>query len=100
MLPRDQFQIFGLENFDGPLCTGGCKKLVYMAEILVTLSVLREPARIFLNKMCSFDVTDFEKTLLVTLYSIWESYLVPFGFRFHCKEISSGLSSSALYSDS
>ena len=68
MLPRDQFQIFGLENFDGPLCTGGCKKLVYMAEILVTLSVLREPARIFLNKMCSFDVTDFEKTLLVTLY--------------------------------
>ena len=66
-LPRDQFQIFGLENFDGPLCTGGCKKLVYMAEILVTLSVLREPARIFLNKMCSFDVTDFEKTLLVTL---------------------------------
>ena len=68
MLPRDQFQIFGLENFDGPLCTGGCEKLVYMAEILVTLSVLREPARIFLNKMCSFDVTDFEKTLLVTLY--------------------------------
>ena len=42
--------------------------MVYMAEILVTLSVLREPARIFLNKMCSFDVTDFEKTLLVTLY--------------------------------
>ena len=74
MLPRDQFQIFGLENFDGPLCTGGCKKLVYMAEILVTLSVLREPARIFLNKMCSFDVTDFEKTLLVTLYvSDWQT---------------------------
>ena len=69
MLPRDQFQIFGLENFDGPLCTGGCEKLVYMAEILVTLSVLREPARIFWNKMCSFDVTDFEKTLLVTLYN-------------------------------
>ena len=68
MLPRDQFQIFGLENFDGPLCTGGCEKLVYMAEILVTLSVLREPARIFWNKMCSFDVTDFEKSLLVTLY--------------------------------
>ena len=44
--------------------------MVYMAEILVTLSVLREPARIFLNKMCSFDVTDFEKTLLVTLYNI------------------------------
>ena len=43
------------------------KKLVNMAEILVTLSVLREPARIFVNKMCSFDVTDFEKTLLVTL---------------------------------
>ena len=39
-----------------------------MAEILVTVSVLREPARIFLNKMCSLDVTDFEKTLLVTLY--------------------------------
>ena len=68
VLPRDQFQIFGLENFDGPLCTGGCEKLVYMAEILVTLSVLREPARIFLNKMCSFDATDSEKTLLVTLY--------------------------------
>ena len=66
MLPRDQFQIFGLENFDGPLCTGGCEKLVYMAEILVTLSVLREPARIFWNKLCSFDVTDFEITLLVT----------------------------------
>ena len=68
MLPRDQFQIFGLENFDCPLCTGGCEKLVYMAEILVTLSVLREPAKNFWNKMCSFDVTDFEKTLLVTLY--------------------------------
>ena len=71
MLPRDQFQIFGLENFDGPLCTGGCEKLVYMAEILVTLSVLREPAIIFLNKMCSFDVTDFEKILLVTLYLVY-----------------------------
>ena len=68
MLPRDQFQIFGLGNYDGPLCTGGCEILVYMAEILVTLSVLGEPARIFWNKMCSFDVTDFEKTLLVTLY--------------------------------
>ena len=44
--------------------------MVYMAEILVTLSVLREPARIFLNKMCSFEVTDFEKTLLVTLYYV------------------------------
>ena len=71
MLPRDQFQIFGLENFDGPLCTGGCEILVYMAEILVTLSVLREPARIFWNKMCSFNVTDFEKTLLVTLYLLF-----------------------------
>ena len=39
-----------------------------MAEILLTLSVLKEPARIFFKKMCSFDVTDFEKTLLVTLY--------------------------------
>ena len=68
MLPRDQFEIFDLENFDGPLCTGRCKKLVYMAEILVPLSVLRYPARFFSNKRCSFDVTDFEKTLLVTLY--------------------------------
>ena len=75
MLPRDQFQIFGLENFDGPLCTGGCKKLVYMAEILVTLSVLREPARIFWNKRFSFDVTDFEKTLLVTLYVVLLKYV-------------------------
>ena len=41
--------------------------MVYMAEILVTLSVLGEPARIFWNKMGSFDVTDFEKSLLVTL---------------------------------
>ena len=67
-MPRDQFEIFDLENFDGPLCTGRCKKLVYMAEILVPLSVLRYPARFFSNKRCSFDVTDFEKTLLVTLY--------------------------------
>ena len=39
-----------------------------MAEILVPLSVLRYPARFFSNKRCNFDVTDFKKTLLVTLY--------------------------------
>ena len=41
VLPRDHFQIFGFENFDGPLCTGGCEKLEYMGEILVILGVLR-----------------------------------------------------------
>ena len=67
-VPEGNFKFLVLLKQIGPLCTGGCKKLVYMAEILVILSVLREPARIFWNKRCSFDVTDFEKTLLVTLY--------------------------------
>ena len=51
----------------GPLCTIECEKLVYVAKILVTLGVLRWPARFFVYKRCSFDVTGSEKTLLVTL---------------------------------
>ena len=57
MLPRDQFQIFVLENFNGPLCKGGCEKLVYMAEILVTLGVL-DNQKDFLDQRCGFDVTE------------------------------------------
>ena len=68
VLPRDQFQIFSLENFLGLLCAGGCEKFVYMPEILVTLGVLRSPARFFVDKRCSFHVTDSETIVLVTLY--------------------------------
>ena len=42
--------------------------MLCMAEIQVTSDALRWPARIFGDKMCSFDVTGSEKTLLVTLY--------------------------------
>ena len=63
-VPEVNFKFLIMEKEIGPLCTGGCEKLVYMAEILVTLSVLREPAKNFWKKMCCFDVTDFEKTLL------------------------------------
>ena len=44
--------------------------MVYIAEILVTLGVLRPPARFFLNKRCNFDMSDSETTVLVTLYGL------------------------------
>ena len=68
-VPEGNFKFFVLEKQIDPLCTGGCEKLVYIAEILVTLGVLRSPARFFLNKMCSFDMRDSETTVLVTLYT-------------------------------
>ena len=41
VLPRGQFQILGFENFHSSLCTGACKKIVYMPEILVSCHALR-----------------------------------------------------------
>ena len=77
-VPEGNFKFFVLEKQIGPLCTGGCEKLVYIAEILVTLGVLRSPARFFLNKRCSFDMRDSETTVLVSgihLLNITEFYL-------------------------
>ena len=68
-VPEANFKFSTLEKEIGPLCAGGCEKMLCMAEIQVTSDALRWPARIFGDKMCSFDVTGSEKTLLVTLYN-------------------------------
>jgi len=84
-VPEGNFKFFVLEKQIGPLCTGGCEKLVSIAEILVTLGVLRSPARFFLNKRCSFDMRDSETTVLVTLY-ILSCYII----HIHCGNQSKG----------
>ena len=68
-VPEDNFKFLVLWKQIGPLCTGECEKLACIAEILMTLGVLRWQARFFVLKRCSFDVTGSEKTLLVTLYN-------------------------------
>ena len=67
-VPEGNFKFLVMWKQIGPLCTGECEKLACIAEILMTLGVLRWPARFFVFKRCSFDVTGSEKTLLVTLY--------------------------------
>ena len=80
-VPEGNFKFLVLWKQIGPLCTGECEKLVCIAEILVTLGVLRWPARFFVYKRCSFDVTGLEKTLLVTLYIL--AWSVEKGNKFH-----------------
>ena len=66
--PEVNFKFSTLEKEIGPLCTGGCEKMVCIAEIQVTSDALRWPARIFGDKMCSFAVIYLLRTLFVTLY--------------------------------
>ena len=65
-VPEGNFKFVVLWKQIGPLCTGECEKLACIAEILMTLGVLSWPARFFVYKRCSFDVTGSENTLLVT----------------------------------
>ena len=46
------------------------------------LECLEVSSKIFFNKRCSFDVTDFEKTLLVTLYlyQLWRDTYTNYDF--------------------
>ena len=67
-VPEVNFKFSTLEKEIGPLCAGGCEKMVCMAEIQVTSDALRWPARIFGDEMCSFDVIYLLRTLFVTLY--------------------------------
>ena len=90
VLPRGQFQILGFENFHSPLCTGGCKKIVYMPEILVSCHALRWPVRFFGDQRFSFAVIYLVRTLFVTLYKTSKTrfYQLPAArFRiFTCRE--------------
>ena len=67
-VPEVNFKFSTLEKEIGPLCTGGCEKMVCMAEIQVTSDSFRWPARIFGDKMCTFAVICLLRTLFVTLY--------------------------------
>ena len=79
VLPRGQFQILGFENFHSPLCTGGCKKIVYMPEILVSCHALRWPVRFFGDQRFSFAVIYLVRTLFVTLYFYQDRRSCPRG---------------------